>query len=252
MTADATALATRWCRTARGLDSAAAAAYLRSQLYSHPPAAVAEALDLVCVGAQHAQEGARELLVGFVDLLAGHGIPELVAELQAHAAVASRSALRTLLPGTTLAGSASPQTSEPRVPDYTGGRALSLGERKALARRPTRASLDKLAADPHPAVIRALLANAKLVEDDVVRLAARRPALPEVLAEVARTPRWAHRVRVRMAIVLNPDTPFHVAAPFLVLLMRPQLKEVLEASYLSDALRSAARELLVQRRSRAT
>ena len=80
------------------------------------------------------------------------------------------------------------------MPDYGTGRTLTLGERKALARRPTRKAMEKLFADPHPVVIRTLLANPKVIEADVIRLAARRPNQPEVLAEIARSPRWAHRV----------------------------------------------------------
>jgi hypothetical protein len=124
---------------------------------------------------------------------------------------------------------------------------LTLGERKALARRPTRKAMEKLLADPHPAVIRTLLANPKVVEDDVVRLAARRPNDPAVLAEVGASPRWAHRVKVRMAMVLNPDTPPSLAIPLLALLVRGELKLVAEATGLSPALRAAAHDLLARR-----
>ena len=243
----------------RALNSGSPAPYLRSELARYPLEVVAHALDLVCASAEQAEEGAREVLVGLVDLVADGSASELMEALRVQAATSHCLSLSRLLRRTTNTPSSAPQTgpgsggpggakpTEGRVPDYTGGRTLSLGERKALARRPTRKSLEKLLADPHPAVIRALLANPKLVEDDVVRLAARRPALPAVLAEVARTTRWAHRVRVRMAIVLNPDTPVEVATPFLVLLTRPQLKEVFAAPYLSTALRSTARDLLVRR-----
>ena len=90
-----------------------------------------------------------------------------------------------------------------RIPDYGAGRTLTLGERKALARRPTRKVMEKLFSDPHPSVIRTLLENPKVVEADVVRLAARRPGNPEVLAEVVRSPRWAHRLRVRISAARN-------------------------------------------------
>jgi len=107
--------------------------------------------------------------------------------------------------------------------------------------------MEKLFADPHPAVIRTLLANPKVVEDDVVRLTARRPADPEVLAVIARSPRWTHRVRVRMAIVLNPDTPPELSIPLLALLLRPELELVAGASLLVPTLRAAARDLLDRR-----
>ena len=107
--------------------------------------------------------------------------------------------------------------------------------------------MEKLLGDPHPAVIRTLLQNPKVVEDDVVRLAARRPNDPAVLAAVAGSPRWAHRVKVRMAIVLNPDAPPAVAIPLLALLVRPELKLVASTAGLTPALRAAAHDLLLRR-----
>jgi hypothetical protein len=137
--------------------------------------------------------------------------------------------------------------SEQRVPDYVPGRTFTLGERKALARRPNRKAMDKLLADPHPAVIRTLLANPKVVEDDIVRVAARRPNSPEILAEIARSSRWAHRVRVRMAVILNPDTPIGLAIPMLALLVRAELRQVVRTTYLASMLRAAAGDLLARR-----
>ncbi len=81
----------------------------------------------------------------------------------------------------------------------------------------------------------------------MVHLAARRPGNPEVLAEVARSTRWAHRVRVRMAVVLNPDSPLELAIPLLALLVRPELRFVASAAYLAPALRATARDLLARR-----
>jgi len=245
---ESNALARRWRRTLRALDSGISVAYLRSELGKYPIDVVAEALDLICAAAEQAEEGAREVLVGLVDLLAERAMVPLVDALRSEASAAALLSLGRLVRRPSVSASAPPPPpSKARVPDYTGGRTLSLGERKALARRPTRKSLEKLLADPHPAVIRALLGNPKLVEDDVVRLAARRPALPEVLTEVARAARWAHRVRVRMALLLNPDMPVELATPFLLLLTGPELKQVVEAPYLALTLRSAARDLLLRR-----
>jgi hypothetical protein len=61
------------------------------------------------------------------------------------------------------------------------------------------------------------------------------------------SPRWAHRVKVRMAIVLNPDTPAALAIPMLALLVRHELKLVADAPALSPALRAAAHDLLARR-----
>ena len=50
-------------------------------------------------------------------------------------------------------------------------------------------------------------------EDDVIRLAAKRPNRPDVLVQIARSDKWMHRARVRLTLVLNPQTPPEVASP---------------------------------------
>ncbi|MBW2260812.1 MAG: hypothetical protein JRG91_02480 [Deltaproteobacteria bacterium] len=84
------------------------------------------------------------------------------------------------------------------------GRPLTLGERKSLARNPGRFEIDRLLQDPAPEVVVNLLASSRLTEIDVVRIAAKRPAVPEVLRVVARSKRWVMRYRVRLALVSNP------------------------------------------------
>jgi hypothetical protein len=242
----ATRLAARWKKTLRALDGPLRIAYLKSQVALYRLSTVAEALDLACASAEQAEPDARELLVVLVDLLADREKLGLAQALREEAAGRTLLSLGRLLRRPTLSPPPSVAPSAARIPDYGSGRTLTLGERKALARRPTRKSLEKLLSDPHPVVIRTLLANPKLVEDDVVRLAARRPGNPEVLAEIAQSA-WCHRVRVRMALVLNPDSPIDLSIPMLALLVRPELRRILEAAFLVPVLRAAAHELLARR-----
>jgi hypothetical protein len=245
---DAALLSRRWQRACRALDGGLRVAYLRSELGAHGLDVVAPALDDVCTAAEQAEPDAREMLVAVDDLLAEKDQSGLAQRLREEATGRSLLALgRLLRRPVTSPSRAPPPNAEARVPDYGTGRTLTLGERRALARRPTRKAMEKLFADPHPMVIRTLLANPKVVEDDVVRLAARRPVDPDVLAEVARSPQWAHRVRVRMAIVLNPDTPVELSVPLLTLLVRPELELVSGASSLAPTLRAAALDLLERR-----
>jgi hypothetical protein len=247
---DAALLSRRWQRACRALDGGLRVGYLRTELASRALEVVAAALDDVCAAAEQAEPDAREMLVALVDLLAEKGEEGLAQRLREEAAGRSLLALARLLRRPVVSPSRAPppaSSAESRVPDYGTGRTLTLGERRALARRPTRKAMEKLFADPHPMVIRTLLDNPKVVEDDVVRLAARRPAEPDVLAEIARSPRWAHRVKVRMAIVLNPDTPVELSIPLLALLVRPELVLVSGASSLTPTLRAAALDLLERR-----
>jgi hypothetical protein len=147
-------------------------------------------------------------------------------------------------------GNASREVSEPdedRIPDYGRGRQLTLGERKSLARRPDRETMQRLLRDPHPDVIRQLLSSPKVTEEDVLSLASRRPCRPDVLAQIARTPRWTHRPRIRMALVLNPDTPPEATSPLVGLLVRQELRLVATSTTVAPALRALCLEHLERR-----
>ena len=130
------------------------------------------------------------------------------------------------------------------------GRALTLGERKALARRPSRKAFDKLLLDPHPSVIHNLLTNPLTTEDDIVRLTARRPLASEILREVASHPRWNLRRRVRLAIVLNPSCPADLGVPLVGLLLQSELQIVAEGAETNVDVRQASKDRLREMRSR--
>lgn len=139
----------------------------------------------------------------------------------------------------------SPQ--ELAIPDYGAGRELTVGERRSLARKPNRQSFEKLLGDPHPLVIRQLLQNPKLTENDVVRLVARRPLRPAVLEELAQAPNWLCRRRVRMSILLHPGAPTHLAMPLLGICTRSELREIIGSTDAPVVLRATALELLERR-----
>jgi hypothetical protein len=248
-------LAQRWRRACRSIEGPYRAAYLRSEMTSRAPEHIALALDQVCFAAEQAEPDAQELLIALVDLLAAHDIGALVRELKREAVARSLLSLERLLrrplQGGDRAGDGKAPgdgaSDETKIPDYGFGRPLTLGERKALARRPTRKAMDKLLSDPHPVVIRTLLGNPKLVEADVLRLAARRPGRPGVLAQIACNARWSRRRRIRMAIVLNPDAPLALTIPLLALLLRPELEQVVTSTLLDPVLRGAARDRLDRR-----
>ena len=135
----------------------------------------------------------------------------------------------------------------PPVPDYGRGRELTVGERRSLARRPNRRAFERLLSDPHPLVIRTLLHNPRLTEDDVVRLVVKRPLRAAVIDELAQCPDWLVRPRVRMTLLHNPGTPGSVTLPLLALCKRDELIEILENTGLNAVLRATARELLDRR-----
>ena len=196
--------------------------YVASLARAWPVDALAETLDAICERSEQAEVASRETLIAIVDALNGEGMDELVQRLREQATGNSLLALERLirLPPRSHRPTSSLPPREP--PDREGRRSVPLGERKSLARRPDRDTLHRMLLDPHPDVIRRCLVNPRLVEDDVIRLAARRPGRAEVLGAIARS-RWVHRPRVRMTLVMNPATPLEVVVRLVGLLLRPEL-----------------------------
>jgi len=140
--------------------------------------------------------------------------------------------------------------SKRRVPDFGRGRPVTLGERKSLARTHDRALIQRVVRDPHPDVVRILLGNPSLTEEDVVRICATRPNDPEVIQAVYRHQRWVVRYRPRNAIVRNPDTPLDTALLLAPLLREPELREAATSTELAPSLRLSCKEILETRSTR--
>lgn len=137
-----------------------------------------------------------------------------------------------------------------RIPDFGRGRPLTLGERKSLARTHNRTLIQRVVRDPHPDVIRILLDNPYVTEEDVVRVCALRPNDPRVLQTIYKHRRWVVRYRPRNAILRNPDTPLDTALLLAPLLRKLELKEAASSSELSAALRLSCKAILEWRNAR--
>jgi len=141
---------------------------------------------------------------------------------------------------------------KPERPLKPAGRPLTLGERKALARTHRREDLLLLVRDPHPDVVRILLDNPHVTEQDIVRVAAMRPAVPASLAILAAHPRWSVRHTVKRALVFNPATPLADAIRITTTLRRNELAELAHDPALPDALRDHAADIVASLRRRPT
>jgi hypothetical protein len=216
------------------------ATYLRDYIGDGSDANAARILDALCARGARAESTAREPMMAVVMLLAGLGDDPVLDTLGRHAAELHLPHLGRLLRRAPVTDQEAPPA---RVPDYGSGQELSVGERKALARKPSRALFDKLLQDPHPLVIRQLLENPRLTEDDLVRVAARRPGNVEALRAIAQT-EWLCRPRVRMALIHNPATPSFIAVPLVAACTRPELTEIRGSTECCFAVREIADELL--------
>lgn len=138
------------------------------------------------------------------------------------------------------------------APELGRGRPLTLGERKALARTHDRRLIERVVRDPHPDVIRILLDNPALTEDDVVRVCAARPNSSELLQVVFEHRRWVVRYRPRNSLVRNPKCPLDVALLLAPMLRHADLREVGSSGDLSPPLRLACKNILDTRGTRST
>jgi len=236
-------------------DGALRAAYVASVVREEPVEGLARTLDEICGRAEQAEAAAREALLAIVDALNGAAMGPLLQSLREQAAGESLLALERLIRYPAAPGRESGTESarggagiaHPGQVLARDGRPLTLGERKSLARRPDRETLQRLFTDPHPDVMRRLLRNPRVTEDDVVRIAARRPGRSELLAEITRETRWVHRPRVRMALVMNPATPPEMAMRIAGLLLRPELELVVRSPGVPAAVRAVCLEHLERR-----
>jgi hypothetical protein len=238
----------RVCRVVLGLpELGLRVEWLRDYLSATSTSDAAFELERVCEASERSDPNAREAVLALAILFARSPDEPFVARLRTSAEALHLLSLGRLLRRAPPPLRSVPPTNDAPVPDYGGGRELTVGERRSLARAPTRRAFDKLLSDPHPLVIRQLLENPRLTEDDVVRIAARRPARPEAVTAIARTARWLKRPRVRLAILLNPGSPPSVAMPLLAACTRTELLEIVHGVDTNKVLRATARELLARR-----
>jgi hypothetical protein len=219
--------------------------WLDAQVQSEPAEALAPLLDVIIGESEVSEPRAREALLTIALWVAGTAREADLDRLR-HTALDRRLLSLQRVIRRVPSPSQAPQTSEARIPDYGAGRELTLGERRNLARRADRQGFDALLRDPHPMVVSELLANPKTTEDDVIRIAALRPARPSSIEAIART-RWLTRPRVRMSVLLNPGSPPAIALPLVGLCRRAELLELSRSADVPTILRITANELVERR-----
>ena len=121
---------------------------------------------------------------------------------------------------------------------------LTLGHKKALARRADPDRMARLAVEGDARVVRELLLNPRMTEGTVIRIAARRPARKETLLEVWKSPKWSVRASVRKSLAMNPYTPPDVSLKILPHLLKADLKAIAGDRALDATVRELARKLL--------
>lgn len=220
-------------------------AMLAEQLLAREPADAAWLLDVLATAGRAGGPPFDLALLAAIELAGSERIPyEQRRAIYEAAEARGLAACRELLYSSSSAGE-SPQGAAAPRPLTPGTRPLTLGERKSLARTWRRDVIERLLVDPHVDVIALLLANPRLTEDDVLRIATARRSSAEVLVLISDARRWRVRARVRQALLRNPRLPEAIGLRLVGLCNRTELRVLESDPALADAIVEAVRRRLV-------
>jgi hypothetical protein len=121
---------------------------------------------------------------------------------------------------------------------------LESGEKISMAYSAPTGVLSKLALENDDKIIRALLRNPRLREEEVVAIVRRESTSGFVLRVVALSERWIQRPSVRKAIVSHPNAPIHVALTLLRHVSERELRTMLRESELPRVVALSAEQML--------
>ncbi len=124
---------------------------------------------------------------------------------------------------------------------------LALGEKVALARIATRGVISMLRRQNEPMVIRALLHNPRLIEEDALAIAVRKGTPPAILQALAEDARLSLRPALQRALVQNPGTPTATALRLMQGLSTRALKELAQVPQVPTLVKVAALRMVEAR-----
>ena len=145
-----------------------------------------------------------------------------------------------------LMPSQAPNTSEKKqLTSDQNGRVLTLGERRALARKPSVKSIERLLLDSDPLVLKHLLQNPRLTESLVLKVTSARPQKSQILLMVFEHHVWGYRREVQRSLCSNPYSPLSIRCALCSTLSRQELKELLREEKLPRPLMAAINKQLI-------
>jgi hypothetical protein len=101
--------------------------------------------------------------------------------------------------------------------------------------------------DPSPRVIRALLGNSHLREEDALSVAGRKNLPPELLDAIYRDRRWVDSYPIRLALAGNPKTPLSVSLSIVRYLRLFDIEELTRNHHLPLVFRHKVESIVIER-----
>ncbi len=101
--------------------------------------------------------------------------------------------------------------------------------------------------DPSPRVLRSLLTNTRLTEEDILIIANRKNVTSDILEAIARDKRWSESYPVRLALVRNPRSPLTISLPVARFLRIFDLEEITRNHFVPLVLRNKIEMMIAER-----
>jgi hypothetical protein len=120
-------------------------------------------------------------------------------------------------------------------------------ERSMLAASVDEEGVSRFVHDPSPRVIRALLDNIKLREEDVLIIANRKNMTPDVLDTIAKSRRWSEIYPIRLALAKNPKTPLSVSLSIVRYLRLFDIAEMTRSPHIPLVFRHKVEAIVIER-----
>lgn len=120
-------------------------------------------------------------------------------------------------------------------------------KRTGLAATASAEEIPQYAQDPSPKVIRALLGNRQLTEEDILIVANRKNVPADILEIIARDKRWSESYPVRLALARNPKSPLSVSLPIARFLRLFDLEEITRSHFIPLVFRHKVEAIIIER-----
>ena len=115
------------------------------------------------------------------------------------------------------------------------------------ARSAREADISRFLHDSSSNVVRALLGNRHLGEDDVLVMATRKNLSADILEMIGKDKRWAESYPIRLALAKNPKTPLSVSVSIARYLRLFDLAEISRSRFLSPVFRRKIEAIIIEK-----
>ncbi len=120
-------------------------------------------------------------------------------------------------------------------------------KRIELAARVGEEEIQEYVHDPSPRVLRALLMNTRITEEDVLIIANRKNVPSDILETIVRDKRWSESYPVRLALARNPRSPLTISLSVARFLRIFDLEEITRNHFVPLVLRNKVEMMISER-----